>query len=42
VLADPTTVSTRAQITDAARDLGIEVVRFEAAAATKSAERSTP
>jgi putative ABC transport system substrate-binding protein len=30
VLADPTTVSTRAQITDAARDLGIEVVRFEA------------
>jgi hypothetical protein len=30
VLADPTTVSTRAPITDAARDLGIEVVRFEA------------
>jgi putative ABC transport system substrate-binding protein len=30
VLADPTTVSTRAQVTHAARDLGIEVVRFEA------------
>jgi putative ABC transport system substrate-binding protein len=30
VLADPTTASTGAQITDAARNLGIEVVRFEA------------
>ncbi len=30
VLADPTTASTRAQITDAARDLGVEIVRFEA------------
>jgi putative ABC transport system substrate-binding protein len=30
VLADPTTISTRAQITSAARDLGLELVRFEA------------
>src|SRR6516165_928411 len=30
VLTDPTTVSTRAQVANAARDLGIEVVRFEA------------
>jgi putative ABC transport system substrate-binding protein len=30
VLADPTTVSTRAQLMDAARDLGMEIVWFEA------------
>jgi putative tryptophan/tyrosine transport system substrate-binding protein len=30
VLADPTTISTRAQLTGAARDLGVELVRFEA------------
>jgi putative ABC transport system substrate-binding protein len=30
VLADPTTVSTREQLANAARDLGIEVVAFEA------------
>src|SRR6266446_3789254 len=30
VLADPTTISTRAQLTRAARDLGVEIVRFEA------------
>jgi putative tryptophan/tyrosine transport system substrate-binding protein len=30
VLADPTTISTRAQLTSAARDLGLELVRFEA------------
>jgi putative tryptophan/tyrosine transport system substrate-binding protein len=29
-LADPTTISTRAQVASAARDLGVEVVRFEA------------
>src|SRR6202011_2327931 len=29
-LADPTTISTRAQLTSAARDLGLELVRFEA------------
>jgi hypothetical protein len=28
--ADPTTISTRAQLTSAARDLGLELVRFEA------------
>jgi putative ABC transport system substrate-binding protein len=31
ILADPTTISTRAQLTSAARDLGVELVRFEAA-----------
>jgi putative tryptophan/tyrosine transport system substrate-binding protein len=30
VLADSTTISTRAQLTSAARDLGVELVRFEA------------
>ena len=30
VLADPTTVSTRVQVANAARNLGIEVIRFEA------------
>jgi ABC-type uncharacterized transport system substrate-binding protein len=30
VLADPNTISTRAQVTSAARDLGLELVRFEA------------
>ena len=30
VLVDPTTISTRAQVTSGARDLGVEVVRFEA------------
>jgi putative tryptophan/tyrosine transport system substrate-binding protein len=30
VLADPTTISTRAQLTSAARDLGVELVPFEA------------
>jgi putative ABC transport system substrate-binding protein len=30
VLADPTTISTRAQVANAARDLGVEVVWFEA------------
>jgi putative ABC transport system substrate-binding protein len=30
VLADPTTISTRAQLTSAARDLDLELVRFEA------------
>jgi putative tryptophan/tyrosine transport system substrate-binding protein len=29
-LADPTTISTRAQLTSAARDLNVELVRFEA------------
>jgi putative ABC transport system substrate-binding protein len=30
VLADPSTISTRAQLTSAARDLALELVRFEA------------
>jgi len=30
VLADPTTISTHAQLASAARDLGVELVRFEA------------
>jgi ABC-type uncharacterized transport system substrate-binding protein len=30
VLADPSTISTRAQLTNAARDLGVELVVFEA------------
>jgi putative ABC transport system substrate-binding protein len=30
VLADPTTISTHAQLVNAARDLGVELVRFEA------------
>jgi putative ABC transport system substrate-binding protein len=30
VLADPNTISTRAQLTSAARDLGVELVVFEA------------
>ena len=30
MLADPTTVSTRTQVLSAARDLGVEVARFEA------------
>src|SRR5580704_10096497 len=30
VLADPTTISTRAQLASAARDLGLELVQFEA------------
>jgi putative tryptophan/tyrosine transport system substrate-binding protein len=42
VLADPTTASTRAQIANAALDLGIEVVRFEARSPRRLASCSIP